>query len=66
MDSSGMLRGLLCAGLLIALCRGQASQEVSAEDFGVEKPDAAADKDLVSITKASFQLYQWEGKGQSR
>ncbi|XP_029933184.1 cocaine- and amphetamine-regulated transcript-like [Myripristis murdjan] len=52
MDSSGILRGLLCAGLLIALCRGQASQEVSAEDFGVEKPDAAADKDLLEALEA--------------
>uniref|UniRef100_A0A3Q0S397 Cocaine- and amphetamine-regulated transcript-like n=2 Tax=Heroini TaxID=318529 RepID=A0A3Q0S397_AMPCI len=47
MDSSGMLRGLLLAGLLSVLCHGQASREVSAEDFGEEKQEAAADRDLL-------------------
>lgn len=49
MDSSGILRGLLFVGLLSVMCLGQASQEVSAEDFGVDKPEPAADRDLVSI-----------------
>lgn len=49
MDSSGLLRGLLFLGLLSVLCHGQASQEVSAEDFTVDKPEPAADRDLVSI-----------------
>lgn len=49
MDSSGLLRGLLFVGLLSVTCHGQASQEVSAEDFGVDKPEPAADRDLVSI-----------------
>lgn len=56
MDNSGMLRGLLFVGLLSILCHGQASQEVSAEDFGVEKPEPAADRDLVSIWRASQML----------
>lgn len=45
-----MLRGMLLLGLLSALCHGQASPEVSDEDFGVDGPPAAADRDLVSIT----------------
>nr|XP_043886028.1 cocaine- and amphetamine-regulated transcript-like [Solea senegalensis] len=52
MDSSGMLRGLLFVGLLSALCHGQASQEVSAEDFTVEKPEPAADRDLLEALEA--------------
>lgn len=52
MDSSGMLRGLLLVGLLSVLCHGQASREVSAEDFGEEKQEAAVDRDLVSICRA--------------
>ncbi|GLD55750.1 cocaine- and amphetamine-regulated transcript protein-like isoform X1 [Lates japonicus] len=52
MDSSGMLRGLLFVGLLSILCHGQASQEVSAEDFGVEKPEPAADRDLIEALEA--------------
>lgn len=56
MDNSGMLRGLLFVGLLSILCHGQASQEVSAEDFGVEKAEPAADRDLVSIWRASQML----------
>ncbi|KAM4629929.1 cocaine- and amphetamine-regulated transcript-like [Polymixia lowei] len=47
MESSGILRGLLCVGLLCVMCRGQASQEVSAEDFGVDKSDVAAERDLI-------------------
>uniref|UniRef100_A0A669DCA0 Cocaine- and amphetamine-regulated transcript-like n=1 Tax=Oreochromis niloticus TaxID=8128 RepID=A0A669DCA0_ORENI len=47
MDSSGMLRGLLLVGLLSVLCHGQASREVSAEDFGEEKQEAAVDRDLL-------------------
>ncbi|XP_016886207.1 cocaine- and amphetamine-regulated transcript-like [Cynoglossus semilaevis] len=47
MDSSGLLRGLLFLGLLSVLCHGQASQEVSAEDFTVDKPEPAADRDLI-------------------
>lgn len=38
-------RGLLLVGLLTVVCRGQASREATAEDFGVEP---AADRDLVS------------------
>lgn len=52
MDSSGMLRGLLLVGLLSILCHGQASREVSAEDFGEKKQEAAVDRDLVSICRA--------------
>ncbi|XP_005746738.1 cocaine- and amphetamine-regulated transcript-like [Pundamilia nyererei] len=47
MDSSGMLRGLLLVGLLSVLCHGQASREVSAEDFGEKKQEAAVDRDLL-------------------
>ncbi|XP_071394743.1 cocaine- and amphetamine-regulated transcript-like [Centroberyx affinis] len=68
MDSSGMLRGLLCVGLLSALCRGQASQEVSAEDFGLEKPDAAAEKDLIEALETLLstmhnRVYSTEKRG---
>ncbi|XP_078110688.1 cocaine- and amphetamine-regulated transcript-like [Sander vitreus] len=54
MDSSGigMLRGLLFVGLLSVICHGQASQEVSAEDFGVDKPEPAADRDLVDALES--------------
>lgn len=41
-------RGLLLVGLLTVVCRGQASREATAEDFGVEKAEPAADRDLVS------------------
>lgn len=50
MDSSGMLRGLLFVGLLSVMCHGQASQEVSTEDLGVDRPEPTADRDLVSIS----------------
>ncbi|KAM4592511.1 cocaine- and amphetamine-regulated transcript-like [Odontesthes bonariensis] len=53
MESSGMLRGLLLlVGLLSALCRGQAPPEDPAEDFGAEKPEPAADKELVEALEA--------------
>ncbi|XP_028258228.1 cocaine- and amphetamine-regulated transcript-like [Parambassis ranga] len=52
MESSGTLRGLLLVSLLCVQCRGQASQEVSAEDFGEEKPEAAADRDLIEALQS--------------
>ncbi|KAM6950035.1 cocaine- and amphetamine-regulated transcript-like [Anarrhichthys ocellatus] len=52
MDSSGTLRGLLFVGLLCVMCRGQSSQEVSAEDFGLDKPEPAADRDLMEALEA--------------
>ncbi|XP_068434629.1 cocaine- and amphetamine-regulated transcript-like [Clinocottus analis] len=52
MDSSGMLRGLLVIVLLSVTCRGQSSQEISAEDFGLDRPEPAADKDLVEALEA--------------
>lgn len=52
MDSSGLLRGLLLVGLLCVLSHGQTSQEVSAEDFGADKPEPAADRDLVSTCQS--------------
>ncbi|XP_076595112.1 cocaine- and amphetamine-regulated transcript-like [Chaetodon auriga] len=52
MDSAGMLRGLLFVGLLCVMCRGQASQDVSAEDFGVDKPEPAADRNLIEALEA--------------
>ena len=56
MDSSGMLRGLLLIGLLSGLCRGQAPPEDPAEDFGAEKPEPAADRDLVSMMRNSADV----------
>lgn len=44
-----MLRGLLLVGLLSVICHGQASPEVSTEELEGDKPEAAADRDLVSI-----------------
>ncbi|XP_038557383.1 cocaine- and amphetamine-regulated transcript protein-like [Micropterus salmoides] len=52
MDSSRMLRVLLLVGLLSVMCHGQASQEVSAEDFGVDKPEPAAERDLIEALEA--------------
>ncbi|XP_068597956.1 cocaine- and amphetamine-regulated transcript-like [Brachionichthys hirsutus] len=52
MDSSGMLRGLLFVCLLSIMCRVQASHEVSAEDFGVDKAEPAADRDLMEALEA--------------
>ncbi|XP_017259581.1 cocaine- and amphetamine-regulated transcript-like [Kryptolebias marmoratus] len=49
MESSKMLRGLLLLGLMSILSRTQATQEVSAEDFEVEKPETAADRDLAEV-----------------
>ena len=58
-DSSGMLRGMLFLGLLSVLCHGQASQEVSAEDFGADRPEPATDRDLVSIWTCSTRVGLW-------
>uniref|UniRef100_A0A3B5A030 Uncharacterized LOC103367867 n=1 Tax=Stegastes partitus TaxID=144197 RepID=A0A3B5A030_9TELE len=52
MESSGTLRGLLLLlGLLSAVCHGQVSQEVS-EEFGEDKAEAAADRDLIEALEA--------------
>ncbi|CAL8351462.1 unnamed protein product [Merluccius merluccius] len=48
MDSWGILRGMLCVGLLAVLCRGQTSQEVSSEDFGgMDRSDVGAERDFI-------------------
>ncbi|KAF3833035.1 hypothetical protein F7725_026700 [Dissostichus mawsoni] len=47
-----MLRGMLFLGLLSVLCHGQASQEVSAEDFGADRPEPATDRDLIEALEA--------------
>ncbi|XP_068177302.1 cocaine- and amphetamine-regulated transcript-like [Antennarius striatus] len=52
MDRSGMLLWLLFVGLLSVLCHGQTSHEVSAEDFGVDDPEPAADRDLIEALEA--------------
>ncbi|KAM6981262.1 cocaine- and amphetamine-regulated transcript-like [Aplochiton taeniatus] len=52
MNCSGMLRGMLCIGLLSILCNGQVSQEVSAEDLGAEKPDTHSDNDFIEAMEA--------------
>ncbi|XP_035769624.1 cocaine- and amphetamine-regulated transcript-like isoform X2 [Neolamprologus brichardi] len=57
MDSSGMLRGLLLVGLLSVLCHGQASREVSAEDFGEKKQEAAVDRDLCGLGNRCAMKY---------
>lgn len=54
MDSSGLLRGLLLAGLLSVTCHGQASEEMSAEDIGVDRTEPTADRDLVGISTLLF------------
>ncbi|KAM3877184.1 cocaine- and amphetamine-regulated transcript-like [Diretmus argenteus] len=61
MDSSGMLRGLLCVGLLSVMCRGQAAQEISVEDFGVEKPDVASEIDLIEAVEALLERMHSRG-----
>ncbi|KAK2854284.1 hypothetical protein Q5P01_006945 [Channa striata] len=64
MESSGMLRGLLVVGLVAAVCHGQASHEVSAEDFGLDPPESAADKDLVEALEALLgQMHPPEKRG---
>ncbi|KAM6942958.1 cocaine- and amphetamine-regulated transcript-like [Xenentodon cancila] len=55
MESSRALRALLLVGLLTIQCHGghgQVSQEVSAEDFGVEKAEQPADRNLVEALEA--------------
>ncbi|XP_049459665.1 cocaine- and amphetamine-regulated transcript-like [Epinephelus fuscoguttatus] len=52
MESSGMLRRLLFVCLLSVICQGQASQDVYAEDFGVNKPEPRADRDLMEVLEA--------------
>ncbi|XP_074515203.1 cocaine- and amphetamine-regulated transcript-like isoform X1 [Sebastes fasciatus] len=52
MESSRMLLGLLLVGLLSLLSHGQTSQEVSAEDFGGDRPEPAADRDLIDALEA--------------
>ncbi|KAM8876470.1 cocaine- and amphetamine-regulated transcript-like [Synchiropus picturatus] len=47
MESSAVLRGLVLLGLLTVLCHGQISQDVSSEDFPVERSEPAADRDLI-------------------
>ncbi|XP_060924484.1 cocaine- and amphetamine-regulated transcript-like [Limanda limanda] len=50
MDRSGTLRWLLLFFFFSLTCspgHAQASQEVSAEDLDFQKPEAAADRDLV-------------------
>ncbi|XP_056135177.1 cocaine- and amphetamine-regulated transcript-like [Lampris incognitus] len=47
MESSGILRGLLCVGLLSVMCYGQASKEASVEDFGGDKSDVTAERELI-------------------
>ncbi|XP_046897506.1 cocaine- and amphetamine-regulated transcript-like isoform X1 [Hypomesus transpacificus] len=49
MDSSGVLRGLLCIGLLSVMCRGQASKEVSSEESDAQTFDAANEKELMDV-----------------
>ncbi|XP_022053083.2 cocaine- and amphetamine-regulated transcript-like [Acanthochromis polyacanthus] len=52
MESSGSLLGLLLLlGLLSVLCHGQVSLEVS-DEFGEDKPEAAADRDLLEALEA--------------
>nr|XP_057933614.1 cocaine- and amphetamine-regulated transcript-like [Doryrhamphus excisus] len=47
MESSSVFRGVLMVSLLAVLCRGQTSQEVSAEDLEVDRNEPAADRELV-------------------
>ncbi|XP_054627837.1 cocaine- and amphetamine-regulated transcript-like [Dunckerocampus dactyliophorus] len=47
MESSAVLRGVLVVSLLVVLCHGQTSQEVSAEDLEVGRNEPAADRELV-------------------
>ncbi|KAJ7994786.1 hypothetical protein DPEC_G00253080 [Dallia pectoralis] len=52
MESSGVLLGLLCVGALCVMCQGQASQELSAEDFGAPNTAAATERELVDAMEA--------------
>ncbi|XP_012992609.2 cocaine- and amphetamine-regulated transcript protein [Esox lucius] len=52
MESSGVLLRLLCIGVLCVTCRGQASQEVSAEDFGAQNSATATERELVDAMEA--------------
>lgn len=61
MLASAAFRGLLLVGLLTVVCRGQASHEATAEDFGVEKAEPSADRDLVSTPTHT----QHDGAGRS-
>ncbi|KAL1007532.1 hypothetical protein UPYG_G00088020 [Umbra pygmaea] len=52
MESSSVLLGLLFINVLSVICQGQMSQEVSAEDFGVQNSAAATEKELVDAMEA--------------
>ncbi|XP_049573799.1 cocaine- and amphetamine-regulated transcript-like [Syngnathus scovelli] len=47
MESSAVLRALLVVSLLVLLCHGQTSQEVSVEDMEGDRGEPGADRDLV-------------------
>lgn len=58
MVASAAFRGLLFAGLLAVVCRGQVSQEATLEDFGGEKAEPSADRDLVSTPARTRMMEQ--------
>ncbi|XP_029001294.1 cocaine- and amphetamine-regulated transcript-like [Betta splendens] len=63
MESSGILRGLLFVVLLSVLCYGQASNEVSAEDFEVGNSEPGADKELLEALEALLGRTHAEKRG---
>ncbi|CAG00270.1 unnamed protein product [Tetraodon nigroviridis] len=54
-------RGLLLAGLLAVVCRGQASHEATAEDFGVDQAEPSADRDLLEALEVVLGRIQAPG-----
>ncbi|XP_073474660.1 cocaine- and amphetamine-regulated transcript protein-like [Aquarana catesbeiana] len=61
MDSSPLLIRLLGASvLLVCLCRGQSSRELSSEDFEVKKMPTSSEKELVEAMEELLgkSLYQ--------
>uniref|UniRef100_H3AEB4 Uncharacterized protein n=2 Tax=Latimeria chalumnae TaxID=7897 RepID=H3AEB4_LATCH len=49
---------LLCASLLLLLCGGQSSREISAEDFPVKKSPSSAERELVEAMEELLGKFQ--------
>ncbi|XP_053318837.1 cocaine- and amphetamine-regulated transcript protein-like [Spea bombifrons] len=59
MDSTTALFKLLCASLLIiCLCHGQSSREMSSEDFDDKKPPSSTEKELVEAMEELLGKFQ--------
>ncbi|MBN3316883.1 CART protein, partial [Atractosteus spatula] len=60
MESSSLMMSLLCASLVLVLCYGQSSRELSTEEFAAKKSPSSTEKELVEAMEELL------GKVQSR